>query len=376
MRVRIARAVLIGLTLLAVGLLAIVLYPFASALLFAAVLATTFHPWTTRLAARLGDRRAAAAALMTAATAVIIVIPVSILVVVLGGQCVEAIAYVRETVDRGGLPALIRDLPPALRDFAGDVMRTLPGGPQQVNELADEQTGRAAAAVGGAILATSQFVLHVSLMLVGFYFLLLDGSRLVAWIVEVAPIGRARTRELLSEFRKVSEAILFSSLATAGVQALAALVGFLIAGVPQPLFFTLVTFITAFVPILGAAVVSVACAGWLLLTGHPGPALFLAVWAVVVVGLVDNLVKPLLLKGRMEVHGAVIFFALLGGLAAFGPAGFIAGPLVVSFFLAVVRMCQRDLRNAEVEEKRLETEPARGGARAGSGRAHPARLTA
>jgi predicted PurR-regulated permease PerM len=290
---------------------------------------------------------------------------------------VEAIAHVRETVDRGGFPALIRDLPPALRDVASDVVRTLPHGQRQVDELAGEQTGRAAAAVGGVILATSQFVLHVSLMLVALHFLLVDGSRLVAWIVEIAPIGRERTRELLSDFRKVSEAVLFSSLATAGVQALAALVGFLIAGVPQPLFFTLVTFITAFVPILGAAVVSVACAAWLLLTGHPGPALFLAVWAVVVVGLVDNLVKPLLLRGRMEVHGAVIFFALLGGLAAFGPAGFIGGPLVVAFFLAVVRMCQRDLREVEVEERRTLGEPVRAGARkAGARRPEAAGLLA
>ena len=56
----------------------------------------------------------------------------------------------------------------------------------------------------------------------------------------------------------------------------------------------------------------------------------------------DNLVKPLLMRGRMEVHGAVIFFALLGGLAMFGPVGLVAGPLILSFFLAVVRMCQRD----------------------------------
>jgi predicted PurR-regulated permease PerM len=59
-----------------------------------------------------------------------------------------------------------------------------------------------------------------------------------------------------------------------------------------------------------------------------------------VVGFVDNLVKPLLMKGRMEVHGALIFFALVGGLAAFGPVGLVAGPLVLSFFLAVVRLCR------------------------------------
>ena len=61
------------------------------------------------------------------------------------------------------------------------------------------------------------------------------------------------------------------------------------------------------------------------------------------VGFTDNVVKPLLMRGRMEVHGAVIFFALLGGLAMFGPVGLIAGPLILSFFLAVVRMCRHEV---------------------------------
>jgi predicted PurR-regulated permease PerM len=66
------------------------------------------------------------------------------------------------------------------------------------------------------------------------------------------------------------------------------------------------------------------------------------VWAIVVVGLVDNIVKPWLLKGQIEIHGAVVFFALLGGIAVFGAIGLVAGPLVVAFFLATVRLYQRD----------------------------------
>ncbi len=186
-------------------------------------------------------------------------------------------------------------------------------------------------------------------MLVAFYFFLVDGAPLVRWLADVAPIGRARTYELLGEFRSVSEAVLLSSLATAGVQSAVALGGFLLTGVPQPLFFALVTFVMAFVPVLGAASVSLGLAGLLYVTGHPTQALWLTLWGVGLVGLTDNLVKPLVLRGRMEVHGAVIFFALVGGLAAFGPAGVAAGPLIVSFFLAMVRMCRRDIAEAESE---------------------------
>jgi predicted PurR-regulated permease PerM len=71
-------------------------------------------------------------------------------------------------------------------------------------------------------------------------------------------------------------------------------------------------------------------------------ALFLAVWGIVVVGLVDNVIKPLLIKRGMEIHGGVVFFSLLGGLATFGAIGLLVGPLVVSMFLALLSIYHRD----------------------------------
>jgi predicted PurR-regulated permease PerM len=162
-------------------------------------------------------------------------------------------------------------------------------------------------------------------------------------VSEAAPLKEGQTRELLSEFRNVSVAVLVSSAATAAIQAAVAMVGYLIAGAPQPLFFTLVTFIMAVIPAVGAGSVGVAVAALVFIGGKTGAAIFLLIWGTLVVGFTDNFVKPYLIKGRMEVHGAVIFFALLGGLALFGTVGLLAGPLIVAFFLAVVRICRREL---------------------------------
>jgi predicted PurR-regulated permease PerM len=131
------------------------------------------------------------------------------------------------------------------------------------------------------------------------------------------------------------------------VQAVAALVGYLIARVPSPYFFALLTFFVAFIPAIGAAVVCLFAALLLLVPGHPYMALFLAVWGLAVVGLVDNLVKPLLIKRGLEIHGAIVFFSLIGGLAMFGAIGLLLGPLIVSLFLAVVRMYHRDYSPAD-----------------------------
>jgi predicted PurR-regulated permease PerM len=344
-RSRTSRLILAGLVLLSLGLLGLVAYPFASALLFAAVLAGAFHPWLERLSARWGGRRQTAAIVLSAGVALLLVLPVAALTVNVGRQVVEGVGYVRDTLRTGGLPALVAKVPAPLRPAAERALdHLLPEGQgqQQIEELAAAQTSRATAAVGGIIKTTSNILLQTALMLVAFFFLLVDGPKLVDWLGEVVPLRPGQTREILSDFRNTSVAVLVSSIATAGVQTAVAAVGYLLFGVPQPAFFAAITFVVAFIPAVGATSVALVLALLLFLTGHPQQALFLALWGAILVGFSDNIVKPMLMRGRMEVHGGLIFFALLGGMATFGPVGLVAGPLILSFFLAVVRMCRHE----------------------------------
>jgi predicted PurR-regulated permease PerM len=337
-----ARAVLIVLVIVAVALLALIAYPFAGALFIGAVLAGAFDPWQERLARRLGGRREAAAALVTLGMILTLLLPLTWLAIFIGGEVVDGVDYVRTTLQSEGVAGLVNDLPAPIADLVRRGLERLPQSGAQLQEFAGRQSGRAAALMGGLLRATGGVLMQTVMMLIAFFFLLVDGPRLVDWLSRVAPLRPGQMQELLGEFRKVSVAVLVSSIATAGIQAAVALVGYLLARAPQPFFFAFLTFIFAFVPAIGAGSVAVVLAILVYATGQPKAALFLALWGVVVVGFSDNLVKPLLMKGRMEIHGGVIFFALLGGLAAFGAVGLLAGPLIVAFFLAVVRMSQRE----------------------------------
>jgi predicted PurR-regulated permease PerM len=328
----------LALIVVAAGLLGSLLYPFASALLLASVLAGALHPWFERLALGLGRRRNAAAALLTLAVLLLVVVPLVTLLVTLGGEVVEGVSYLRETLHQGGVPALVERLPPPFRSLAGRLAAALPQRPAELEQLAGNHGGAAARAMGGMLAATGLLVVKMGVMLVAFFFLLLDGKRLVNWLVGVTPLPEPQTRRLLSDFRNVSVAVLLASLGTAAVQATVALAGYLVAGVPRPLFFAMMTFILALIPVAGATSVVLALAALMALGNHPTAALFLLAWGVLVVGLIDNLVKPWLMRGRMDVHAGLILLALLGGLAMFGPIGLIAGPLILGFFLAVVRM--------------------------------------
>ena len=339
---RIERAALIVLVVLSVVLLAMVIYPFASALFVAAVLAGALTPWTERLAKRLGGRRQLTAGVVTLGVLLLLVVPIAAVTLSLGKEVVAGVGYVKETLSSEGVTGLINDLPAPLRSLVEKILEQIPGGEARIQELSDTQGGRAAAAVGGVLGATGRALVQVVMMLIALFFLLIDGGNLVDWVAEVAPLKRGDVRELLEEFRKVSVAVLVSTLATAAIQAVVALVGYLIAGVPHALFFTFVTFVMAFVPAVGAGGAGLAAAALVYFGGHTYRALFLAVWALTAVGLSDNVVKPYLIRGGVSIHGAVVFFALLGGLSAFGPIGLLLGPLIVAFFLSVVRIVRRE----------------------------------
>ena len=337
------------LTALAVFLLSRVILPFASALFVAAVLAGAVHPLYERLSARMGGRRTLAAGVATLTIILVVILPLAWLAVVLGQEVADGVSYVRKTLRSEGVGGLVNDLPAPLRSAAQKVLDKIPHESQDLTDVAGAQGGRAASAVGGILSATWGVLIQMVMMLIAFFFLLIDGPSLVRWFVDIMPLRRKQTLTLLTDFRKVTVAVLVSSIATSAIQAAVAFVGYLLARVPNAMFFGFVTFLVGLVPAVGAGAVTLGAALIVFLSGRPGAALFLAIWGIVFVGLADNVVKPYLIRGGIELHGAVVFFSLIGGLAYFGPVGLLAGPLIVSFFMAVVSMWKAELKEAEDE---------------------------
>jgi predicted PurR-regulated permease PerM len=335
------RFVLYLLAAVAVGMVALLITPFAAPLLIAAVLAGALYPWNERLAAALRGRRRAAAGLMTLLVLLAVLLPVAYLGVLALQQVGAGIEWIKGAVQGQGISGLVDALPAPVDDLVRRALVELPDDLSRLETLAAEQSGRAAVVLGGVISATGVLVLKAFLALVAFFFLLVDGPALVRWLDEVVPLQRGQVAELLADFRRATVAVLFSTMATALVQALASWVGYLVTRVPHATFFGFVTFLIALVPALGAAPVVVGVAVLQLSSGSRLAGVVLLAWAVPV-SLIDNLVRPVLLRRGLAVHPVVIFFTLIGGLAAFGPIGFLIGPLSVAFLLAVIRMFRRD----------------------------------
>ncbi|MFL6571601.1 MAG: AI-2E family transporter [Burkholderiales bacterium] len=326
-------------SLLAVGYVA---WPIASALVIAAVLAVVLAPAQARLSRWLRGRRAISAGILVLAVLFLVIGPLLGLTTVLVKEAADGVRFIQDTVRSQGVVGLVDNLPAPLDGYARNALESVGDLGQLAQKHVIEQGPRAASAVAAALKATGSLVFDLAMMLIALYFLLVNGRELIAWLVGVSPLAPAQTNQLIAEFRKVSYAVIVATVATAAVQAAVAGIGYLIAGVPHPMFFTALTFFFALIPAIGAAAVCLFAALIELATGHPYMGLFLAIWAAVVVGLIDNIVKPFLIKGDLEMGGAVVFFALIGGIGAFGMVGLLIGPLAVAAFLTLLRMYRRD----------------------------------
>ncbi len=322
----------LSLVLVSVALVLAVLSPLWKPLLAGAVLAAALAPWHGRLSSALRGRRSLAAALLLAGVILLILLPLAWVVSVAVQETLAGIDFVRDALEAKGPEALLQHLPGWLagpvRNAAGDLSTRL-------HELVSKRGAATAAAVGSALSATAQVALQTVFLLVSFYFFLLGGGRLVRWLAAISPSPHD-TLAIASQLGEASRSVLSSLVLTAFAQSATATAGYAIAQVPHPVFFGLLTFLAAFIPSVGTTIVALPVAGLVLAMGHPFWALFLAVWGLVVVGLIDNVVKPLLMKGGMHLDAAVLFFALIGGLALFGAIGLLVGPLAVALFIAVV----------------------------------------
>jgi predicted PurR-regulated permease PerM len=333
-----ARRILLALTVASVALFAVLVAPFWKALLVAAVLAAVLRPAMEWLAARLRRRRHLAGIGITVGLLAVVVVPVATLATVLVREAVQGVAWVRGALESDGAAGLLERLPAALRPVASALLAALPQAQEELQSLVGAKGGQAAAAFGGVLAATGGLLLQSAIALVLFYFLLVDGTRLVAWAETALPLPPGQLRAMLLEFRRTASAVLIATLGTAGIQTAAALAGYLVGRVPNVLFLSFVTFLVALIPAVGGTVVVLAAGLIQLALGHTASGVFLLAWGVAVVSTVDTFARPWLLRGGMELHGGIVFFALIGGIAAFGPIGLLLGPLTVTFLLAVVRM--------------------------------------
>ena len=322
-RDRFAHVLFYALVLLMGYLAFVVLSPFLASLAWAAVFAMTFYPLYLRLAARVGPNGAALTT--TIITAVMIVAPAVMLVSVLAREVPQMIDYVQQA----SLTA------PARIEGVWEVLRRrspmeLPEDPAALVRDGVQRTLAFLAPRAGGVLADAFATLgSLFVMLFSLFFLLRDGHGLGRRIRDLLPLPERERDRLVTETRDLVIASVGAGLLVAAVQGTVGGLTFWLLGINAPVLWGVAMAICALIPLVGSAIVWAPTAIWLMLSGDIARAVILIVVGVLGIGMIDNVLRPLLLSGRTTASGLVIFLGLLGGVSAFGFIGLVLGPIVL-----------------------------------------------
>lgn len=313
-------------TLIVVGIL---FYPYIGALAVALVLAALVHPLYVRLRAVVCNDTGAALATVLLAL-VLILVPGTFL----GYLIVEEVRTI-STVSSlpGGIT--IEDRLRPVQDKLNEVL------PRQfnvdVNGLLSAVGTWISRNMGGALESTASVVIRLFVMIIALYYFIKDGALYRKLLVRYSPLSDDEDIEILRKLDLVTHSLIRGRLVIALIQGLLTAIGFILFGLPSPVLWGSVAAVTAIIPTFGTGIVTVPAFLFLILSGQYVAATLFATWGVLVIGMIDNLLGPRLIgygKG-VEIHPLLVLLAVLGGLSVFGAAGFLIGPLLLAFCIAL-----------------------------------------
>jgi predicted PurR-regulated permease PerM len=322
-----------------------IITPYIHPIILAAILASIFSPINKRIEKWLKGRKNRAAIISCLFLTIVVVLPLLIVLLSVIQQGIYSFNAMYHWTEAGNMQGLIKH--PVVIKFLGwlkhvmpDVKRVFPGIDLkniQINNIVMELSasfGKMLIDQGGNLAGNITAIIgKFFLMLFCFFFFIRDEDKIVDYILHLVPLSAGQENKIILKIKTVAKSALLGTFVTALAQGAAGGFAFWIAGLPG-LFWGMVMAFASLIPMVGASLVWVPASVFLFITGHWGYGLFMVIWCVVVVGGLDNLMRPLFMQGSADMSTLLIFLAMLGGIQAFGLIGLLYGPLL--FGLAMV----------------------------------------
>jgi predicted PurR-regulated permease PerM len=203
---------------------------------------------------------------------------------------------------------------------------------ENIARLGKESVGIIRSGLGNAASAALDFIF----MILSLFFFLGSGPEFLAKIGDYMPFSRRQKERLVKQTKDIVVSTIYGGLAVSIVQGIFGGVVFAVLGIQSPVVWGLAMSVCSFVPLVGTFIIWGPIAGYLFIQGALLKGFILVVIGVVGISSVDNILRPLIIRGKMKMPTLVIFFSILGGIQLFGFIGFIMGPLVLALFISVV----------------------------------------
>ena len=324
-----------------------IIKPYLIDIFMALVLFFTAKPLYRGLSRVFFGRRVIASALTCLILALVIIVPLSALVGIIASQALEFSTVATREMQSGEWWHWIIAKIEAVKLYLLKFNLPLPPGEIQLDEIIRTVATKASVFVYsnaiGLLKGFTSFVLDLLLVLFIAFFMFLQGDDFIAALKNLSPLDAAHNEDIVREMEVTIKATLWGTVIVAFIQGVLGGLGFFMFGLPQPAFWGTVMIPAAVIPVVGSAIIWGPAAIYLLATGHLGAGIGLIAWGGVVVSVIDNVLKPILMKGSSDAPSVFILFSILGGIGYFGMIGFILGPLILSFLLSLLRIYQKNI---------------------------------
>jgi predicted PurR-regulated permease PerM len=322
--------------LLVVGVTAAFLWmvwSFVMTIVLAAILAGLFHPVYRGLLPVVRGRGWASALITVFIVLVVIVVPLALILGLVAGEALrlskEFAPRVQEIVsDPNRIPSLLERLPfyEQIAPYRAQILA-------RAGELVGNLGRFAVSSISATTAGTASALLQFFILLYTLFFLLIDGPALLRKMTSYLPLREDEKEQVLDKFVSVTRATLRGTLVIGIIQGTLGGLSFWVAGVDGAIFWGAVMVVLSVLPVVGGALVWVPAVIAMAIQGQWQPALGITLFNALIVGSVDNVLRPRLVGRDTELHDLMILFSTLGGIGAFGPMGFIIGPILAAVFV-------------------------------------------
>ena len=309
-----------------------ILSPFLGAILVAGTLALTFYPAHLWIKRRITSNNNLASALSTASVLLTVILPLLIFGMLLFKESRELYPRTNQWLYNFSQTNLDFQFPENLRAFwnldAGDVVL---GG---IKSLQENIMRSAGTILKNIFLFLVSFMVVIATLFVFFR----DGESLFHWFIDIIPMDQEHKHRIAGQLYITAIAVVRGFLLTAAVQGLTGIIGYAIAGVPAPILFGVLTSFAALVPFVGTSLVWLPLGVFFIYTKGPAAGAFILLWGALVIGLIDNILRPILIGQKAKLPIFLLFLGIFGGLRVYGPIGIFLGPLLISCLLVFLQI--------------------------------------
>ena len=317
-----------------------ILSPFLGALLIAGTLALVFYPVHLWIKARVISNNNLASAASTISVLLTVVLPMVVFGWLLFKESREIYPKTNLWLSHFSQSGLDLQVPEGLRSVWDlDAKDIILGNVKNLQESIMRS--------GGTILKNIFFFFVSFLVIVATLFVFFrDGERLLHWLIDLVPLDAEHKNRIASHLYITTIAVVRGFLLTAAVQGVTGSIGYALAGVPAPILFGVLTSFAALIPFIGTSAIWLPLGiAFIFIKGLP-TGLFILLWGVLVVGLLDNILRPILIGQKAKLPIFLLFLAIFGGLRVYGPIGIIMGPLLISCVIVFLQI-YKEAKNLE-----------------------------